>query len=166
MSNTMKRIVGTLAAVVLAAILAGCGTATHSAVSATPASTPVSTASTANVQVCQDYAKQRAWVKAHRALLTLADITNMVGWLEMDKAGSTGRLHTDLSTEVAGYRPRSQRRQPHCQPEDGLPSRSQRLLCGRCQGQLGNSRYNRRGTKRVQGGPTEYTHELRGFAGG
>ena len=97
----MNRTMRTLAAAALAAVLAGCGTATHPA--SAPAPGPVPTASAANVQTCQDYAKQRAWIKAHEATLTLVDIATIGGWIETDSGESTGRLHTDMTSESAGY---------------------------------------------------------------
>ena len=90
------------AAALAAAALTGCGTATQSYSRPTATPAPSQTAS-ANVQVCQDYAKQRAWVKAHKATLTLVDDATIGGWLEVDVAASTGKLHTDLTAESDGY---------------------------------------------------------------
>jgi hypothetical protein len=97
----MARLVPALAAV-LAIILAGCGTATHSAVSATPSRSASSPVPSANVQVCQDYAKQRAWIEDHRATLTLADYANIVLWADTDASESTGQLHEDFASMAAG----------------------------------------------------------------
>lgn len=97
----MKRIIRALAAAAaLAAILTGCGRATHSSSATSAPSTPVPSA---NVQVCQDYAKQRAYVRAHEATLTLEDIGTIDGWLSVDADYSTGQLHSDFASEVAGY---------------------------------------------------------------
>jgi hypothetical protein len=101
MSNTMKRIVRTLAAVVLAAILAGCGTATQSSsATSSPSDGPVPSA---NAQACQDLAKQRAWVKEHEATLTVVDIAKVGAWLDTDADYSTGQLHTDMAAFAAAY---------------------------------------------------------------
>ena len=133
--DVMNRTMRTLAAAALAAVLAGCGTATHPA--SAPAPGPVPTASAANVQTCQDYAKQRAWIKAHEATLTLVDIATIGGWIETDSVSvhrATAHRH-DIG--VGRVRARSQQRQARCQPVECSPTSGHRLHCDRRQGQLG-----------------------------
>lgn len=99
------RITWTLAAAALTALaLTACGTASGSSTPVQGATAPASSAApSANVGACQDYAKQRTWITAHKATLTLVDIATFGGWLQMDVADSTGQLHTDFASESAGY---------------------------------------------------------------
>ena len=103
----MQRTIRALAAAALVALaLAGCGTASHTLASSAASAGPAPTASAtpaANVRACQDYAKQRAWIRANEATLTLVDIGTIGGWLQMDADNSTGQLHTDMAAFAAAY---------------------------------------------------------------
>jgi hypothetical protein len=57
-----------------------------------------------NTATCQDFAKQMQWLRANKATLTLLDIAELTGWIEMDAAESSGRLHRDLGRVVAGLK--------------------------------------------------------------
>jgi hypothetical protein len=96
----MKRNIGIAALAVLAIALAGCSASSTSQSGTSSAS---STTASANVQACQDFGKQVAWLKARRAFLTLDDIANFGGWLVMDAGDSTGQLHKDFAALSAGY---------------------------------------------------------------
>ena len=99
----MKRTMQALAAAALTALaLAGCGT-THSASGPSEAAASPSAATpSANVQACQDFAKQLAWLEARKATVTLVDIATFGGWLQMDSGDSTGKLHADMAALSAG----------------------------------------------------------------
>jgi hypothetical protein len=101
----MRRITRTLAAAALVAAVAltGCGTATHSASSASPARSATRQVPSANVQVCPDYAQQRAWIKSLGVTPTLVELVTIGAMLKMDVSYSTGRLHKDFASEAAGY---------------------------------------------------------------
>lgn len=64
---------------------------------------PASQVPTANVQTCQDFAKQLSWLEARKATVTLVDIADFGGWLQMDAGSSTGKLHTDMSALSSAY---------------------------------------------------------------
>ncbi len=53
--------------------------------------------------MCQDFAKQLAWLEARKATVTLVDIATFGGWLQMDAGDSTGKLRTDMATLSSAY---------------------------------------------------------------
>jgi hypothetical protein len=84
-----------------AAVLASFALAACSATSATPATS--ASQPSANQQVCRDYAKQRAWVQANRAMFTIQDAVNVGTWLDTDATESTGHLQKDMTAYAAAY---------------------------------------------------------------
>jgi hypothetical protein len=99
MRNITSTVVASLSLLGLAACASASGQPARAGHSAPHPTTTIS----ANVQACQDFAKQVIWLKQRRATVTLMDVATFGGWLQMDAGNSTGRLHSDISALSSIY---------------------------------------------------------------
>jgi hypothetical protein len=79
---------------IAAATLTACGRSS---------SAPATGMSAGNALVCQHYLAQRDWVK-HLTYPTVADALKFEGYVTVDAAQSTGKLHADLAALEAAQR--------------------------------------------------------------